>query len=94
MTYKLEFHPAALKEWGKLGDTVKEQLKKKLSERLDNPRVPGDRIGTDRYKIKLKASGFRLVYQVIDDRLIVYVLSVGRRERLEAYAKAGARKIE
>lgn len=28
MTYELEFDPRALKEWHKLGDTVKAQLKK------------------------------------------------------------------
>ncbi|MEY5517073.1 type II toxin-antitoxin system mRNA interferase toxin, RelE/StbE family, partial [Salmonella enterica subsp. enterica serovar Corvallis] len=27
MTYELEFDPRALKEWHKLGDTVKAQLK-------------------------------------------------------------------
>lgn len=34
MTYSLEFLPSALKEWEKLGHTVREQLKKKLRERL------------------------------------------------------------
>jgi len=27
MTYNLDFHPDALKEWGKLGETVKGQFK-------------------------------------------------------------------
>ena len=39
MTYSLEFDAQALKEWQKLGDTVREQLKKKLAEVLVNPRV-------------------------------------------------------
>ena len=39
MTYSLEFDARALKEWHKLGDTVREQLKKKLVEVLVNPRV-------------------------------------------------------
>jgi mRNA interferase RelE/StbE len=30
MTYKLEFKKSALKEWDKLGHSVKEQFKKKL----------------------------------------------------------------
>jgi len=30
MTYELEFLPSALKEWEKLGHTVREQAKKKL----------------------------------------------------------------
>ena len=65
MSYELAFDSRALKEWQKLGHTVREQFKKKLSERLINPRVPAARLHghTDRYKIKLRASGYRLVYQ-------------------------------
>jgi mRNA interferase RelE/StbE len=37
MTYRLEFLPSALKEWEKLGHTVREQIKKKLVERLEAP---------------------------------------------------------
>lgn len=38
MTYELAFDPRALKEWHKLGDTVKAQFKKKLASVLVNPR--------------------------------------------------------
>lgn len=41
MTYSLEFDARALKEWHKLGSTVREQLKLKLIAILDNPRVEG-----------------------------------------------------
>ena len=30
MTYNLEFKPKALKEWSKLGSTIKEQFKNKI----------------------------------------------------------------
>ncbi len=39
----------------------------------------------ERYRIKLKSSGFRLVYQVIDDKVVVFVVSAGKRERLTEY---------
>jgi len=42
MSYSLEFHPKALKEWHKLNPSVKEQFKKKLKERLENPKVAKD----------------------------------------------------
>jgi mRNA interferase RelE/StbE len=35
----------------------------------------------DCYKIKLRASGFRLVYQVQDKVLVVTVIAVGKREK-------------
>ena len=44
MSYKLLFLPSAFKEWKKLGSTIREQFKKKLSERISNPIVPGDRL--------------------------------------------------
>ena len=90
MTYKLEFKKSALKEWSKLGSTLKEQFKKKLSERLEAPHVAPDRVmGPENvYKVKLRQSGYRLVYQVRDDIVIVTVLAVGKRERNEAYKKA------
>jgi mRNA interferase RelE/StbE len=40
MNYELLFHPDALDEWRKLDKTVREQFKKKLAERLQNPHVP------------------------------------------------------
>ncbi|MCG8291790.1 type II toxin-antitoxin system RelE family toxin [Pseudomonas entomophila] len=87
MTYSLEFLPSALKEWEKLGHTVREQAKKKLRERLTLPRVQADALRElpDHYKIKLKASGYRLVYRVEDARIVVVVVAVGKRERGAAY---------
>ncbi|MEY4019240.1 MAG: hypothetical protein RLZZ590_540, partial [Actinomycetota bacterium] len=44
------------------------------------------------YKIKNNKTGHRLVYQVIDNELIVLVLSVDKREDLVAYTSASARR--
>lgn len=88
MTYELRFLPVALKEWEKLAASIKSQFKKKLAERLVNPRVPADRLrGYDSvYKIKLRSLGYRLAYEVVDDALIVYVLAVGKRDKGKIYA--------
>ncbi|MGB1236417.1 MAG: type II toxin-antitoxin system RelE family toxin [Planktomarina sp.] len=93
MTYSLEFHVLALKEWNALGAAIKTQFKTKLAERLENPRVPKDRLhgAKDRYKIKLRQAGFRLVYEVTDNRLIVSVIAVGKRDKSMVYAKAAKR---
>ena len=94
MAYELEFHAAALKEWQNLDNSVRLFLKKKLEKRLQNPRINSARLHGDLqhcYKIKNDKSGHRLVYQVIDDRVIVYVLSVDKREDLMAYMLAAGR---
>ena len=90
-TYELEFHELALKEWKKLDGSIKTQLHKALAKRLQAPHVPsvglrGDLQNT--YKIKLRDVGYRLVYEVIDHRLVVIVLAVGKRDHEEAYQSA------
>jgi mRNA interferase RelE/StbE len=93
MTYKLRFKEEALKEWGRLDSAIRAQFKKKLAERLEHPRVPSARLSghKDRYKIKLRSRGFRLVYEVRDKELVVVVVAVGKRERDAVYRAADRR---
>jgi len=88
MSYKLKFLPVALKEWRKLGAPIKSQFKKKLAERLQNPRVPADKLSgyNSVYKIKLRSAGYRLVYEVVDKELTVYVVVIGKREKGKVYS--------
>ena len=93
MTYELEFSVQALKEWEKLNSTVREQFGNKLRERLSHPRVPKDKLSgqKDCYKIKLRNAGCGLVYQVLDDVVVVFVISAGKRERGDIYKTAHKR---
>ncbi|TNM64952.1 type II toxin-antitoxin system RelE family toxin [Aliirhizobium smilacinae] len=93
MIYELAFLDAALKEWKKLDSNIRGQFKKKLAERLQNPRVPTAQLhgGKDRYKMKWKAAGYRLVYEVRDGQLLVLVIAVGRRDRNSVYEAAKKR---
>lgn len=90
MIYNLNFHPLAFKEWQALDSSIREQFKKKLAERLQNPHQASSKLSAqkNRYKIKLKAVGYRLVYEVIDCQLVIVVISVGKRERSVVYKKA------
>jgi mRNA interferase RelE/StbE len=53
MIFELSFLPQALREWNRLDGGIRDQFKKELAE-------------LDRYKIKLRAAGFRLVYELRD----------------------------
>jgi mRNA interferase RelE/StbE len=90
MSYSLEFVESALKEWRKLGANIRDQFKDKLAERLRNPRVPSARLQglPDCYKIKLRAAGYRLVYQVEDKVVVVTVIAIGRRDKGQVYLEA------
>lgn len=95
MTYKLTFEDRAFKEWQKLDHSIREQFKKKLTKVLENPEIPGNRLREipNGYKIKLKSSGYRLIYQVENRQIKVIVLAIGKRERAEAYITAKNRLI-
>ncbi len=84
MSYKLKFLPSALKEWRKLDPHIQGQFKVLLEQRLENPHVPSSRLRgyTNYYKIKLRSVGYRLVYEVEDREVTVFVISVGRRDAI------------
>ncbi|MCU1760717.1 type II toxin-antitoxin system RelE/ParE family toxin [Pseudomonas sp. 14P_8.1_Bac3] len=93
MTYELEFSEKAFKEWKKLGANLRDQFKRKLQQRLINPHVPADHLCGlgNAYKIKLRSAGYRLVYRVVDEVLIVTVIAVGKREHGDVYKDASDR---
>lgn len=95
--YRLQFVPSAWAEWQKLDGSVKEPLRKLLKKRLNNPHVPGAALHgalAGHYKIKLNQQGYRLVYGVQDDVLIVMVMAVDEREDSTVYPSAMARVNE
>ena len=93
MPFELAFHPEALREWRRLTPGTREQFKNKLAERLTEPRIPASKLrgSSNRYKIKLRAAGYRLVYEVRDQEVLVLVIAVGKRDRNAVYRAAGAR---
>lgn len=92
-TYRLIFKAEALREWKRLDSSVRAQFQKKLRERLSHPRVVAARLRelSDCYKIKLRKAGYRLIYSVDDDRVVVIVIAIGKREGNEAYDAAAGR---
>ncbi|ASN87699.1 type II toxin-antitoxin system RelE/ParE family toxin [Pectobacterium versatile] len=93
MSYSVKFREDALKEWLKLDKAIQQQFAKKLKKCCENPHIPAAKLRgmKDCYKIKLRASGFRLVYEVIDDILVIAVVAVGKRERSGVYHLASER---
>jgi mRNA interferase RelE/StbE len=93
MSFKLKFLPTALKEWKKLDNSIQIQFKNKLKERLESPHVPASRLSgfENHYKIKLRTSGFRLVYEAINSELYILVIAVGKRDKNIVYKKAQKR---
>lgn len=91
--YRLQFLVSAKTEWDKLDGSVQLQFTKVLTKRLETPRVPKAALAglPDCYKIKLRTVGYRLVYQVRDETLVLLTVAVGKRERNAVYDAAMAR---
>lgn len=90
-TYGLAFMPEALAEWHALDGSVKATLKKSLAKRLVQPHQPGSRLNGELgqcYKIKLLKHGYRLVYTVEEEMLVVLVIAIDRRADNDVYRSA------
>lgn len=86
--------PDAWRELQALDGSIKQALKPLLVKRLQTPHVPGSLLHRELagcYKIKLLKQGYRLVYMVEDDVLVVLALSVGKRADGAAYLEATKR---
>ncbi len=85
MSYKLQFMQSALKAFKKLNPNTKANFVKQLERRLKNPKIEKYRLHGDyqgHYKIKLRSVGYRLIYRVIDNKCIVLVVEIDRRDRI------------
>ena len=72
-------------------------MRELLKKRLDSAHVPGGALHGALawyYKIKVNKQGYRLVYGVQDDVLIVMVLAVDKLEDSVVYQSAMQRGIE
>ena len=67
----------------------------KLVSVLLDPKVEANRLHSlpDCYEIKLRSSGYRSVYQVIDQEVVVFVVAIDKREREQVYHKAAERVL-
>lgn len=86
----------AYKEWESLNHSIKAQFLKKLQKLIIEPRIDKNHLRGDLsncYKIKLKRAGYRLVYQVIDEKVILLIWSVDKRENSDVYDEA-VRRVE
>lgn len=62
-----------------------------LAKRIENPRVTSSLVsGFDGnvYRLKLSSEGLRLIYVVLEEEHVIYVVAVGKRQDLVVYKKA------
>jgi mRNA interferase RelE/StbE len=84
-SYRIEFIPAALREWKKLDNTTRIQFEKKLKQVADNPHILSAKMHghPNAYRLKARSKGYRLT---------VFVVAIGKRERGEVF-ELGLRRL-
>lgn len=80
MKYEVRIERAALKQLGKLEKAIRERIRVKIRTLADDPRPHGykklvDEGGTCRVKV----GGYRILYDILDQVLIVSVISIAKR---------------
>jgi mRNA interferase RelE/StbE len=92
--FKYKFHQKAEKELKKLDGSKKILFLKQLKKIVENPYIGEelsnkhnlDLVGLRKMYFNKKKD--RIVYQIIDNEILIYILSIGKREDLEVYKNA------
>lgn len=97
MPYSIVFREGAEHDFTKLDRSIRYQVIKKLERLKDNPFLGqelGNKMGIDLtgfYKLYVVKKKIRIVYSVIEKRLVIEVISIGKREKASAYKTAWIR---
>ena len=81
MRYSVEFRPAVLKSMKRLPQKELIRIKKKidgLAEKLPDPATTKMKGNNPFHRVR--TGNYRIVYQIIEDRLVILVVKIGHRK--------------
>jgi mRNA interferase RelE/StbE len=100
MASKIEFHPAAAKEFDALDGGVKKEVASKIDALTENPflgrplGVRGNVNLTGFYKLYVAKKTYRIVYRLIGREIeIVEIIGIGKRDKQQIY-KLVVRRVD
>ncbi|MBN2824223.1 MAG: type II toxin-antitoxin system RelE/ParE family toxin [Campylobacterales bacterium] len=92
--YSINYHEEVEKDFKELGRATTLLVLKKIQKIAQNP-IIGDDLGN---KANINLSGYkkvyvdnkkvRIVYKIIDDKIEIFVVAIGKRDEMEVYQKA------
>ena len=97
MAYRVEFLSDAAREFEALDGSLKKVAAKQidtLAQRPERGEPLGKRLGIDLTgyrKIYFGKKGYRIVYEIQRQRLVVLIVGIGKRERAEIYREVAQR---
>lgn len=94
MSYSVEFTAKAFSEFSRLPKKVQEKLSIEITSLADDPRPAGARkIKGQDDCFRLRQGDYRLVYAVIDDRLVILIVRAGHRKDVYKSMESLANRI-
>ena len=92
--YSIKQHPLITDDLKELDHSIRLQVFKKLKQ-LQNAPTLGLPLGnknnmdlTGLRKIYVAKKKVRIVYEIVEDELIIYTIAIGKRDDMEVYKKA------
>ena len=80
--YKLVFQKKALEFFKKLDKFIQEKIGKKFEQLKENPRLGKPLLGNLSGLWKLRIGKYRIIYQIKDEELIIFILKIGHRKKI------------
>jgi len=89
-SYRLLIKKSAAKELEAIaGKKDRERITQRILALAENPRPPGvEKLSGTSEKYRVRQGDFRILYEIQDDVLTVYIVRIG--DRKEVYRKGGA----
>ena len=96
--YKIIYHPLVEEDLKQLNNSIRIEVFKKLEKIKISPQL-GQLLGNKNNmnlsglrKIYVAKKQVRIVYEIIDDVLVVKIIAIGKREAMKVYNEAQKRR--
>jgi len=96
--YEIKYHPLVEADLKQLNNSIRLEVFKKLKKIQQTPEI-GKSLGnknnmnlTGLFKVYVAKKQVRIVYEIIDNILVVKVIAIGKRESMEVYKQAQERR--
>lgn len=79
MSYRIELRPAAVRALKRLDPPIRARVQGAIALLAEDPRPPAARALRGRPGLRVRVDDYRIIYTVVDDVLLVVVVTVGHR---------------
>ena len=80
--YDIVFEKRALKFFEKLDSFTQNKIGKKIEKLKQNPKIGVPLIGEFKGLWKLRVGKYRAIYQIVENKLVIFVLNIGHRKNV------------